>query len=1296
MLFRNPAAAVNVPTIVNYQAKLLQSGASVTTTKAMSFLLFDSLTTGSLLYTASGTLSATNTLDRTPENGIFNVQLGGSGTNTLDPGIFQRNSAVYLEVWVEGQRLTPRKQITTAPYAFNSQYLMGFSATTTSSTIYIPISDDYGNFTFTGTASTTGVNGGIIYINPTSAGANLTLFGIADNGTERLRVDKEGDAWLFGALNVSSTLNVAATSTLATTTITSLNVDSGTFFVDNINNRVGVNSSTPSYDLAVNGTSWFTGTTTIADWFNVQGKVARPTHKGSLAHGTGGASLDGPMSIFVSGNYAYVVSTGGTLEIADVSNPRFPVHKGSLSNGTGGALLGDPFSIYISGNYAYITSALGQALEIVDISDPTAPVHKGSLANGVGGAMLTDPYSVFVSGNYAYIASYSSNALEIVDVSNPRFPIHKGSLSNGVGGALLDGPYSVHVSGKYAYVASYNSNALEIIDVSNPTNPTHKGSIAHGAGGAVLSGPRSVFVSGNYAYVAANSSSALEVIDISSSTAPVHKGSLTNGAGGALLGGPTSVYVSGDYAYIAANTSNALEIIDITSSTAPTHKGSISNGAGGALLSGANSIFISGNYAYVAANGSNALEIIDISGATISNAEIGTTKTTNLQVMNSALFDQSVNIRGGLSIGSNGLLLSGDFGMSSPTSTDVLTATNTLGFSHTALFKTAATGTDEAAFIFDTVNTLTAANLLSVRNNGTVRLALDQAGNLGVNTSTPSFNLSVSGTAYISGNSIFNNVSSTNITATNMTASGYLNVDSGTFYVDNTNNRIGVNSTTPMYDLAVNGTSWFTGTSTHANLLDVQGRVGNPIHKGNISSTTVGILLDQAQSVYVSGNYAYVASGISDALEIIDISNPARPTHKGSIADGAGGARLDNPNSVFVSGNYAYVASQSSASLEIIDISNPSQPTHKGSVRNNAGGALLSGVTSVFVSGNYAYLTASSVDALEIIDVSNPSTPTHKGSISNGAGGALLDLPVSVYVVGNYAYVASADSDALEIIDVSDPAVPTHKGSIATGVGGSLLDFSSVNSDKSVFVSGNYAYLAVNSSNALEIVDISSSTAPIHGGSIANGTDGAKLTGADSVFVSGNYAYVAASNSDALEIVDISSSTAPVHKSSLSNGTGGALLDGATSVFVSGNYAYVASHTSDALEIIDISGATISNAEIGTTKTTNLQVMSSALFDQNVSIRGGLSIGSNGLLLSGDFGMSSPTTTDVLTATNTLGFSHTALFRTAATGTDEAAFIFDTVNTLSAANLLSVRNNGTVRLALDQSGNLGVNTSTPS
>ena len=55
-------------------------------------------------------------------------------------------------------------------------------------------------------------------------------------------------------------------------------------------------------------------------------------------------------------------------------------------------------------------------------------------------------------------------------------------------------------------------------------------------------------------------------------------------------------------------------------------------------------------------------------------------------------------------------------------------------------------------------------------------------------------------------------------------------------------------------------------------------------------------------------------------LEIVDVSNPASPVHKGSIINGTGGALLNGAFAIYVSGNYAYIASYDSNALEIVDI----------------------------------------------------------------------------------------------------------------------------------------------------------------------------------------------------------------------------------------------------------------------------------------------------------------------------------------------------------------------------------------
>ena len=148
------ADSATAPSTISYQGKLLISGYSASTTQQMYFILYDSLSGGSILYTASGTIGTPNYVNVTPILGLFTVDLGDTGTNALDPDIFKDNSNIYLEVRIGAETLTPRKKITATPYSFNSRYLDGVAPSTNTNTTYIPISDSSGNFNFNNVTST--------------------------------------------------------------------------------------------------------------------------------------------------------------------------------------------------------------------------------------------------------------------------------------------------------------------------------------------------------------------------------------------------------------------------------------------------------------------------------------------------------------------------------------------------------------------------------------------------------------------------------------------------------------------------------------------------------------------------------------------------------------------------------------------------------------------------------------------------------------------------------------------------------------------------------------------------------------------------------------------------------------------------------------------------------------------------------------------------------------------------------------------------------------------------------------
>jgi len=311
-----------------------------------------------------------------------------------------------------------------------------------------------------------------------------------------------------------------------------------------------------------------------------------------------------------------------------------------------------------------------------------------------------------------------------------------------------------------------------------------------------------------------------------------------------------------------------------------------------------------------------------------------------------------------------------------------------------------------------------------------------------------------------------------------------------------------------------------------------------------------GANLNNAKSVTINGNYAYVASSDADSLTVIDISNPASLSEVGSINN----ANLDTAYSVAVEGNYAYVASLVADSLTVIDISNPASLSETDSISN----ANLDGASSVVVSGNYAFVASQVSGSLTVIDISNPASLSEVDSISNGN----LNGASGVMVDGNYAYVASLISDSLTVIDISNPASLSEVGSISNG---------NLNRATGVTVEGNYAYVASDLANSLTVIDISNPASLSEVGSISN----ANLIGASGVMVEGDYAYVTSNAASTFTVIDISNPASLSESDSYTS----ASTTGAIGLSILDGYAYVASQNADSLTVMDLGSCTGSGGD---------------------------------------------------------------------------------------------------------------------
>ena len=317
-------AATGINQQINYQGKLSNSAGVQVSDAAWNFRfrIYDASSGGNILWTERWNSTTTQA---TTVNGVFSVALGSLGQSDLLSAIDWNSNLLYLQVHLDAdnngsweESFGTRKRLTASPYAFNSDELDGFSATSTAAVAsYLLALDASGNLNlFDKGVSSTQATTTVLFLSPRSTTPDAVEGRVYYNdSTNSLKV-YDGTTWASvgdisdweyawdGAIKPTSTVGIFVNA--SSTILADLRVDGNL-------NITGYSTSTNIYTsgiLHVGSTSVFDGLVS-GSGFNssVNTLVDSRISSDWRGFGDGLASLDGSGKVPNSQIGSFFIST---------------------------------------------------------------------------------------------------------------------------------------------------------------------------------------------------------------------------------------------------------------------------------------------------------------------------------------------------------------------------------------------------------------------------------------------------------------------------------------------------------------------------------------------------------------------------------------------------------------------------------------------------------------------------------------------------------------------------------------------------------------------------------------------------------------------------------------------------------------------------------------------------------------------------------------------------------------------------------------------------------------------------
>jgi choice-of-anchor B domain-containing protein len=189
-----------------------------------------------------------------------------------------------------------------------------------------------------------------------------------------------------------------------------------------------------------------------------------------------------------------------------------------------------------------------------------------------------------------------------------------------------------------------------------------------------------------------------------------------------------------------------------------------------------------------------------------------------------------------------------------------------------------------------------------------------------------------------------------------------------------------------------------------------------------IDLTTFGAASGNDCWGYTSGSgREYALMGVSNALQVVEISDPDTPVIVGSVPHA-----YSTWGDIKTYGAYAYVVNESGGGMDIVDLADVDHGTITLVRSFTDGGLATSHNVAIDTDSGFLYLCGANLNGGRLVayDLSDPQNPVFAGQVADGVGTYVHDAEIVTYTSGPYAgqqiaFCANGGT-GLDIYDVTD------------------------------------------------------------------------------------------------------------------------------------------------------------------------------------------------------------------------------------------------------------------------------------